>query len=88
MRARWLRDWEELLLPKIERQQNHGKDVALRGNAYFAKPDIDEASEERGVKYAIRLPANENLRREVAELFVRPVGRPSRKPAVCYKSFL
>ena len=37
--------------------------------------------------YAIRLPENESLRREVAELLVRPVGRPSRKPLVRYKSF-
>ena len=81
-------DWEELLLPEIERQQNNGKEVAFRGDAAFAKPDIYEAAEERGVKYAIRLPANENLRREVAELLVRPVGRPSRKPLVRYKSFL
>ena len=81
-------DWEELLLPEIERQQNHGKEVAFRGDAAFAKPEIYEASEERGVKYAIRLPANENLRREVAELLVRPVGRPTRKPLVRYRSFL
>ncbi len=81
-------DWEELLLPEIERQQNHGKEVAFRGDAAFAKPEIYEAAEERGVKYAIRLPANENLRREVAELLVRPVGRPTRKPLVRYKSFL
>ena len=40
------------------------------------------------MKYAIRLPANENLRREVAELLVRPVGRPTRKPLVRYRSFL
>ena len=53
-----------------------GKEVAFRGDAAFAKPEIYEASEERGVKYAIRLPANENLRREVAELLVRPVGDP------------
>ena len=81
-------DWEELLLPEIERQQNNGKEVAFRGDAAFAKPEIYEASEERGVKYAIRLPANENLRREVAELLVRPVGRPTRKPLVRYKSLL
>ncbi len=81
-------DWEELLLPEIERQQNNGKEVAFRGDAAFAKPEIYEASEERGVKYAIRLPANENLRREVAELLVRPVGRPTRKPLVRYQSFL
>ena len=49
--------------------------------------DVD-GWKERGVKYAIRLPANENLRREVAELLVRPVGRPTRKPLVRYRSFL
>ena len=41
-------DWEELLLPEIERQQNNGKEVAFRGDAAFAKPDIYEAAEERG----------------------------------------
>ena len=60
----------------------------LPGGCRFAKPEIYEASEERAVKYAIRLPANENLRREVAELLVRPVGRPTRKPLVRYRSFL
>ena len=69
-------DWEELLLPEIERQQAAGKRVAFRGDAAFAKPEIYEAAEERSVHYAIRLPANESLRREVAELLVRPVGRP------------
>ncbi len=38
-------DWEELLLPEIERQQNNGKEVAFRGDAAFAKPEIYEASE-------------------------------------------
>ena len=83
-----LRTGRNCSCPEIERQQNNGKEVAFRGDAAFAKPDIYEAAEERGVKYAIRLPANENLRREVAELLVRPVGRPSRKPLVRYKSFL
>ena len=36
--------------------------VAFRGDAAFAKPEIYEASEERGVQYAIRIPANEELR--------------------------
>ena len=65
-----------------------GKRVALRGDAAFAKPKIYEAPEERSVHYAIRLPANENPQREVAELLLRPVGRPSRKPLVRYQSFL
>jgi hypothetical protein len=40
------------------------------------------------VKYAIRIPANDSLERDIAELLTRPVGRPSHKPVVCYKSFL
>ena len=81
-------DWEELLLPEIERQQQHGKEVVVRADAAFAKPEIYEALEERGVNYAIRIPANENLERDIAELLPRPVGRPSLKPLVEYKSFL
>ena len=80
--------WEELLLPEIERQQRMGKEVAFRADAAFAKPEIYEALEERGVKYAIRIPANENLRRDVEELLKQPAGRPSLKPLVVYKSFL
>ncbi|MGA9060411.1 MAG: IS1380 family transposase [Terracidiphilus sp.] len=80
--------WEELLLPEIERQQKLIKEVAFRADAAFAKPEIYEALESRGVKYAIRIPANENLERDVAELLLRPVGRPSHKPTVWYKGFL
>jgi len=80
--------WEELLLPEIERQQRMGKEVAFRGDAVFARPEIYEALEERGVKCAIRMPANENLERDVAELQPRPVGRPSVKPLAEYKGFL
>ena len=39
------------------------------------------------MKYAIRIPSNDNLERDIAELLVRPVGRPSHKPVVRYKSF-
>jgi hypothetical protein len=81
-------DWEEVLLPEIERQQKQGKEVVFRADAAFAKPEIYEALEERGVKYAIRIPANESLERDIAELLTRPVGRPSHKPVFRYKSFL
>jgi hypothetical protein len=80
--------WEEVLLPEIERQQGMGKEVAFRADAAFAKPEIYEALEERGVNYAIRIPANDNLERDIAELLTRPVGRPSHKPVVWYKGFL
>ena len=79
-------DWEELL-PEIERQQKAGKEVVFRADAAFAKPEIYEALVERGVKYAIRIPSNDGLERDIAELLTRPVGRPSHKPVVRYKSF-
>jgi hypothetical protein len=80
--------WEELLLPEIQRPQRLGKEVVLRADAAFAKPEIYEALEERGVNYAIRIPANENLERDITELLARPVGRPSHQPVVWYKGFL
>ena len=80
--------WEELLLPEIDRQQAQGKEVAFRGDAAFAKPEIYESVEKRESKYAIRLPANDNLERKITKLLTRPVGRPSYKPVVRYKSFL
>jgi hypothetical protein len=80
-------DWDELLLPEIERQQAEGKQVAFRADAAFAEPEICEALEGRGVMYAIRILGNESLEWEVAEILFRPPGRPSRKPLVRYKSF-
>jgi hypothetical protein len=47
-----------------------------------------EALEEREVHYAIRLPASDDLERNIRELLKRPVGRPSHKPVVRYQSFL
>src|ERR1019366_1362757 len=78
--------WEQLLLPEIERQQKLGKEVWFRADAAFAKPDL--YLEERGAKYAIRIPANDCLMRDIAELLTRPVGRPAYKPIVWYKGFL
>jgi hypothetical protein len=65
--------WEEVLLPEIERQQGMGKEVAFRADAAFAKPEIYEALEERGVNYAIRIPANDNLERDIAATGRLPV---------------
>jgi hypothetical protein len=59
----------------------------FRADAAFAKPDLYEALEEREVKYAIRLPTNDNLERSIRELLKRP-GKPSYRPVVRYKSFL
>jgi hypothetical protein len=76
-----------VLLPEIERQQTRGKDIVARADAGFAKPELYEALEARGVKYVIRIPSNDTLEQAVAELLTRPVGRPSHKPVVRYTSF-
>src|SRR6266851_2020271 len=44
-------DWEEVLLPEVERQQELGTEVVFRADAAFAKPEIYEALEKQGVKY-------------------------------------
>jgi hypothetical protein len=80
--------WDELLLPEIKQQQGQGKEVVFRADAAFAKPEVYEALEERGVKYAIRIPANDSLERDIAELLTLPVGRPRHQPLVRYQSFL
>jgi hypothetical protein len=59
----------------------------FRADAAFAKPEISETLEERDVKYAIRLPANDNLQRNTTALLTRPAGRPRHKPVVRYKGF-
>ena len=80
-------DWDELLVPEIERQHANGRRVAVRADAAFAKPEIYDALETRGVQYAIRIPANKNLELEIEDLLFRSPGRPSHKPLVRYKSF-
>jgi hypothetical protein len=74
-------------LPGIERQQRQGKDVMVRADAAFAKPELYEALEARSVTHAVRIPSNDTLEQAVAELLRRPVGRPSHRPLVRYKSF-
>ena len=80
-------DWDDLLVPEIERQQADGTRVAFRADAAFAKPEIYDALETRDVDYAIRMPANKTLELEIEDILFRPPGRPSRKPLVRYKSF-
>ena len=44
-------DWDAVHLPAIERQQQLGKDVVVRADAPFSKPELYEALEARLVKY-------------------------------------
>ena len=80
-------DWDDLLMPEIDRQQGAGRRVAFRADAAFARLAIYEALEQRDVDYAIRMPANKTLELAVEDILFRPPGRPSCKPLVRYKSF-
>ena len=42
----------------------------------------------RAISYAIRLPANAVLEREIEPFLTRPVGRPPRRPIIWYHDFL
>jgi DDE family transposase len=79
--------WDEVLLPIIDRYRARGQTVVVRADAAFALPALYEALERRGVRYAIRLPANDVLERSIEDLVTRPRGRPSYAPLVRYRSF-
>src|SRR5438876_1828530 len=79
--------WDDVLLPIIDRYRAQGQTVVVRADAAFALPSLYEALERRGVRYAIRLPANDVLERRIEHLRTRPRGRPSYAPLVRYRSF-
>jgi len=79
--------WREFLSPIVDGYKAMDKKLYLRGDAAFAIPDIYEYLEDKGILYAIRLKANNNLHREIEHLMTRPVGRPSRKPKVFFHDF-
>ena len=59
----------------------------FRGDAAFARPELYEYLEPEGYLYAIRLPANAVLQREIEPFLTRPVGRPPNRPIVWYHDF-
>ena len=60
--------WGEVLLPIIDRYRRRRQTVVVRADAAFALPAVYEALERRGVRYAIRLPANDVLERRIEDL--------------------
>jgi len=79
--------WKEFLKPIAERYLREAVRLLFRADAAFAKPELYEYMESKSIGYAIRLPANDVLQREIAHLLVRPTEWPSRKPVVSYHSF-
>jgi hypothetical protein len=80
-------DWQEVLDPVVERYLIVAVRLLFRADAAFAKPEIYEYLETRQIGYAIRLPANQVLWREIEDLLTRPTEWSSPKPIVSYHDF-
>ena len=80
-------EWRDVLEPILSRYEETGVRRYFRADAAFAKPNIYEYLEERRVFYAVRLPSNDVLQREIAPLLIRPLGRPPKRPVVLYDDF-
>ena len=82
-------DWRSVLETVVARYRHRplGFKRFFRGDAGFAKPEVYGFLEIEGYHYAIRLPANDVLHREIQHLMTRPVGRPPVKPIVLYHDF-
>jgi hypothetical protein len=79
--------WREVLEPVVDRYLRQGKRQLFRGDAAFAKPELYEFLEARGVGYAIRLPSNGILEGHIAHLLKRPEGELPARPIVRYHDF-
>jgi hypothetical protein len=81
-------DWRTLLEPVVTRYRNAMMNRYFRGDAAFALPEIYEYIKAEHFHYAIRLPSNDVLQREIWHLTTRPVGRSYHRPKVFYHSFM
>ncbi len=80
-------DWRSVLEPVVARYQRGPIPRYFRADAAFALPELYNYLEDEAFFYAIRIPANEVLRRKIDPLLTRPVGRPAKKPKVFFASF-
>lgn len=80
-------DWRAVLEPVVARYRSVKIKRYFRGDAGFAHPGVYVFLEAESYLYAIRLPANDVLQREIGHLMTRPVGRPPAKPIVQYHDF-
>jgi hypothetical protein len=81
-------DWLSVLEPIVARYRDDDIRRFFRGDAAFADPRVYRYVEAERYLYAIRLPANAILQREIEPFLTRPVDRPSNKPIVRYHDFL
>ena len=67
-------EWREVLEPIVARHELAWVRRYFRGDAAFARPEIYEYLEERRFLYAIQLPSNDVLEREIRHLMRRSLG--------------
>ena len=77
-------DWRSVLEPIVARYRDQDIRRLFRGDAAFARPELYEYLEDEDYLYAIRLPANAVLEREIEPFLKRPLGRPPRRPIIWY----
>ena len=79
--------WREVLAPVVRHYQKTGVRLLFRGDAAFARPELYGYLEQGKVGYAIRLPANDVLQKQIQYLLEPPNEWPSGKPIVSYHDF-
>jgi hypothetical protein len=79
--------WLSVLEPVVARYRDLDIRRFFRGDAAFARPELYEYLEAESYLYAIRLPGNEVLQREIEPFLTRPVGRPPNRPIVWHHDF-
>ncbi len=70
-------DWRSVLEPVVARYRDLDIRRFFRGDAAFARPELYEYLELESYLYAIRLPANEVLYREIEPFLTRGGGSSS-----------
>ncbi len=80
-------EWRSVLEPVVARYRAWKIKRYFRGDAGFANPEVYLFLEAEGYLYAIRLPSNDVLQREIQHLMTRPVGRPPAQPLVLFHDF-
>lgn len=73
-------DWREMPVPTMALYKGTGVRRHYHADAVFAKPEVYEYLEDRGILYAIRRPSNDVLEREIQHLLKHPAGRPPGNP--------
>jgi hypothetical protein len=77
----------DILKPVVARYQGKVSRIYFRADAGFANPEVYEYLEAEGIKYTIRLPANDVLQERIGHLLARPIGRPPNEVRRSYANF-